>query len=106
MSIQSDLALSSFDEFPLRETLKYAPDEVILAGRLIYERYVNTDLENFLNIYVHTFPVEVSSAVNWTDTDVEILEEEAFLPYDMELPIPVNKGWEMFKFATEALGEL
>ena len=45
-------------------------------------------------MYVHTFPVEVGSALNWTSTEIEILEEEAFLPYDMELPVPVNKGWE------------
>jgi hypothetical protein len=82
------------------------PFEVQLAARLIYERFVNHEIDDLKNLYVHTFPVSIDSPLNWTDAEMDELEAEVVIPFDMALPVPVDVGYNLFKARVETLSEV
>ena len=67
--------MNSYDEYVWTEYFKDTPTRTRLVARLIYEKFINPDTDDFRWKYVNAQSEELHSVLNYTSTEVENLRK-------------------------------
>ncbi|CAG9328492.1 unnamed protein product [Blepharisma stoltei] len=100
-----NIGIISFDQFPWYSYLYPLGDFTIIAGRLIYEKFIN-QYRHWGNIYVYTYPSEIDNLHNWTAAEHEYLLNIFQKKAEINFPLDYESGHADFVKALERIPSL
>jgi hypothetical protein len=71
-------------------------------GRLIYERWMRRDQDDWIGTYVRSLPIKHEIAAMWSNDELNFLYETYQIPLDIELTTPFEAGWEAYRNSLRA----
>ena len=73
LGVPGAMVISSFDQYPWTNILEPLGQNILVSGRLVFERFARFDPNDHISKYVHSLPSEVDTPSIWGEEDFNYL---------------------------------
>ena len=100
MAIDPHDTINEFSDYPFKKHIEDQGDDIVLIGRILWEKFMKKRPDTLISYYVHSLPTEMHNEITWEQEDIEIFEKYSLTKYKSSV---ANKNIKKHDAFVEAL---
>ena len=75
MAIDPQDTINEFSDYPFKSHIEDQGDDIVLIGRILWEKFMKKRPDTLISYYVHSLPTEMHNEIAWEQEDIDLFEK-------------------------------